>query len=332
MRYGMFDENLIEAALTLAVRAPSVYNTQPWRFRVVDRGLRLYLDPARALPAADPDQRDLLLSCGAVLHHLRVALAAQGWSAIVDRLPDPDDPDHLATLELVRHRPTMTDLALCAAITRRRTDRRHYTSQPIPPGYLGLVTERAAANGAVVRQVVHEPRRALVETLYEAARRHSGDQGYQLELAEWSGRHESLDGVPSMSAPPVRAGQGIPSRTFVAPRMVDTSPEPDYAELLLIGTAGDDRLTRLRAGEAISAVLLTATNIGLSTCLLTEPLELPDLRQRVRTAVLGDTLHPQAVIRIGWPDDTATLPVVPRRAISEVLDGAAPPVCGTSSR
>ncbi|MBH0781076.1 Acg family FMN-binding oxidoreductase [Nocardia bovistercoris] len=332
MRYGTLDDDLVEAALTLAVRAPSVHNTQPWRFRITDRGLHLYLDPTRALPATDPDQRDLLLSCGAVLHHLRVALAAQGWSAIVDRLPDPSDPDHLATLELVRHRPTMTDLALCAAIARRRTDRRHYTSQPIPPGYLSLVTERAAANGAVVRQATYEPRRALVETLYEAARRRTGDPGYQLELAEWSGRHDGTDGVPAANTPRPRPGQGIPSRAFAAPRMVDTSREPDYAELLVIGTAGDDRETRLRAGEAVSAVLLTATNIGLSTCLLTEPLGLPDLRRRIRTAVLGDAFDPQAVIRIGWPDDIGTVPVVPRRAISEVLDAPTPPMCGTTSR
>lgn len=330
MRYAMLDENLLETALTLAVRAPSVHNTQPWRFRVVDRELRLHLDPARTLPATDPDLRDALVSCGAVLHHLRIALASMGWSAVVDRLPDPTEPDHLATVELVRHRPTMTELALCAAIPRRRSDRRHFTSQPIPPGYLGLVSERAAANGAVVRQAVYEPRRALVEAMYEAQRRHAVDPDYRLELAEWSGTHDSAEGVPSVSAPRPRAGQGIPTRVFSAPRMVDTSREPDYAELLVLGTLRDDRESRLRAGEAVSAVLLTATNIGLSTCLLPEPLELPDLRGRIRSAVLGDTLHPQAVIRIGWSDDTGTLPTVSRRAVAEVLE-AAPPRCGSPS-
>ncbi|MET7772758.1 NAD(P)H nitroreductase [Nocardia sp. NPDC005366] len=327
----MPDERLIEAALALAVRAPSVHNTQPWRFRIADRGIRLYLDPARSLDAADPDQRDLLVSCGAVLHHARIAFASLGWSAVVDRLPDPDRPDHLATIELVRHRPTPTDAALGAAITHRRTDRRHFSSQPIPRGYLGLVTERAAANGATVLQAAYEPRRVLVETMYEAARRHAGDSYYRLELAEWSGRHDSADGVPAASAPHRRAGQGIPNRVFATPRLVDTSREPDYAELLVVGTAGDDRLSRLRAGEAVSAVLLTATNIGLSTCLLTEPLEVPDLRRRIRTGVLADVSYPQAVIRVGWPNDTATLPAVPRRPISEVLEAAVPPVCGTST-
>lgn len=325
MRYGLPDVEIIENALTLAVRAPSVHNTQPWRFRVVDRGLRLYADRARALRVTDPDQRDLLLSCGAVLHHLRIAFASLGWSTVVDRMPDPHRPDHLATVELVRNRPTMTDIALGAAITRRRTDRRSFTAEPIPQGYLGLMTERAAANGASVRQAAYESRRTLVETMYEAARRHTGDHEYELELAEWSGRQGGTDGVRSASTPRARRGRAIPSRIFASPRLVDTSREPDYAELLVLGTVGDSRLSRLQAGEALSAVLLTATNIGLSTCLLTEPLEVPELRHRIRAGVLDGTAHPQAIIRIGWPDSDVALPAAPRRPISEVLEMSTPP-------
>ncbi|WP_109522692.1 MULTISPECIES: Acg family FMN-binding oxidoreductase [Nocardia] len=330
MSYATPDENLVELALALAVRAPSVHNTQPWRFRVVDRELRLHLDPTRILDATDPDQRDLVVSCGAILHHLRIALASLGWSAVVRRMPDPDDPDHLATIELVRHRPTMTELALCAAIPRRRSDRRHYSAEAIPSGYLSLVSERAAAYGATVCQAAYGQRRVLVETMKEAAGRHIGDRRYRLELADWSGRHDSVDGVPAANTPAARPGQGIPSRIFAGPRLVDRATHPDYAELLVIGTRGDDRAARLRAGEAVSAVLLTATNIGLSSCLLTEPLELADLRARVKSEVLAADIDPQAVIRIGWAGDTTALPTVPRRPISEILESRTPPVPGTA--
>ncbi|WP_288049872.1 NAD(P)H nitroreductase [Nocardia sp.] len=331
MRYGMPDERLIEAALTHAARAPSVGNIQPWRFRVIDRGVHLYLDRRRVSSAAGSDERDLLVSCGAVLHHARVAFASLGWSAVVERLPDQRNPDHLAVIDLVRARTTPTDTALGTAITRRRTDQRPFSSQPVPPGFLGLVSERAAANGAMVHQAAHESRRSLVETMYEAERRHGVDRHPRLELAEWSGRYDGPGAVSSANSPPGRAGRGVAGDIFSSPGLGEPARAPDYAELLVVGTTGDDRRSRLRAGEAASAVLLTATNIGLSSCLLTEPLAVPDLRQRIRTGVLAGALFPQVIIRVGWQDDTTPLPAVPRHPISEVLAPADAPVCGASS-
>ncbi|MCP2292534.1 Acg family FMN-binding oxidoreductase [Nocardia amikacinitolerans] len=321
MDHRLPDNTTVKAALALAVRAPSVHNVQPWRWRIGDHSVHLYLDTTRALPHTDPDHRDLLLSCGAALHHARIAFAALGWSPIVHRIPNDADPDHLAAIELIRHRPTPLDIALAAAIPARRTDRRHYSSQPIPPGYLGLVSERAAAAGATVRQAADGARAHLVEAMRAAAARHAADPDYRLELAEWSGRHSSCDGVPARNIPYPRLDDELPARPFSGPGLTDTAREPDYAELLVLATTGDDRLSRLRAGEAMSAVLLTATNVGLATCPLTEPLELPELRRKVRQGVLNGTTHPQVVLRIGLlPAGTTPLPATPRRPLQEVLE------------
>jgi nitroreductase len=283
--------------------------------------VHLYLDPARALPMSDPDQRDMILSCGAALHHLRIALAALGWSAVVHRLPNPAEPNHLAAIELVRHRPTPLEVALSAAISRRRTDRRHYSSWPIPLGYLGLATERASALGAVVRQTSGGAREHLIAAVQAAAVQHAMDQDYSFELASWSGRHTASDGVPARNTPSPRPDDELQARSFAAPELIDTAHEPDFADLLVIGTSADDRMSRLCAGEAMSAVLLTATNVGLATCVLTEPLEIPKLRSRVRMQVLGDSVYPQAIIRIGWiPTSAPPLPATYRRAVEEVLD------------
>ncbi len=320
MDRGLPDDSIVKTALARAVRAPSVHNVQPWRWRIGGRSIHLYLDPARTLTATDPD-RDLVLSCGAALHHLRIAFAALGWSAVVRRLPNPADPNHLAAVELVRHRPTPLDTELSAAISRRQTDRRHYSSWPIPRGYLGLVTERAAAQGAIVTHAGNRHREMLIETMRTAAARHAGDPEYRFELANWSGGHSSDEGVPTSNTPRVWAHDQPPAREFAAPPSADSAHEPDYAELLVISTSADDRLSRLRAGEAMSAVLLTATNIGLATCLLTEPLELRDLRRQVRAEVLDDVAQPQAILRIGWlPTSALPLPVTPRRSVDDVLD------------
>lgn len=275
MEYALPDELTVKAALALAVRAPSVYDTQPWLWRIGTRAVHLYLDPA--LPSTYADHRDLVLSCGVALHHLRIAFAALGWSAVVHRLPKLADTDHLASIELIQHRPTPIDYALSAAIGNRRTDRRPYSSRPVPPGYLGLVTERAATLGATVRPVINNSHDRLVDAIHAAAEGHSGDADYR--------------------------------------------SESDFAELLVLGTTADDRRSRLCAGEALSAVLLTATNVGLATCLLAEPLESPDLRRRVRVGVLDDRAFPQAVIRIGWaPTGGPPLTGTPRRAIYDGLD------------
>ncbi|MFG1798061.1 Acg family FMN-binding oxidoreductase [Nocardia sp. NPDC049149] len=321
MDHGLPDDNTVKAALALAVRAPSVHNSQPWRWRIGRRSVHLYLDPARALPATDPDQRDMIVSCGAALHHLRVACAALGWSAVVHRLPNPADPNHLASVELLRHRPTPAEVELSAVISRRRTDRRHYSSWPIPAGYLGLAAERAAALGAIVRQASDRSRDHLVAAARAAAVQHAMDPEYRFELANWSGRHSAADGVPARNTPSPRPDDELPARTFVAPQLSDSAHEPDCAELLVIGTSADDRISRLRAGEALSAVLLTATNVGLATCVLTEPLELAQLRRDVRVGVLDDSAYPQAIVRIGWvPTSAEPLPPTPRRSIEDVLD------------
>ncbi|MBF6353729.1 NAD(P)H nitroreductase [Nocardia higoensis] len=320
MERGLPDDHTVETALALAGRAPSVHNMQPWRWRVGDRSVHLYLDSSCVLPATDPDRRDIVLSCGAALHHLAVAFTALGWAAVVNRLPNPDDPDHLASMTLVPHRPTEQDVALSRAIPRRRTDRRHFTSWPIPPGHLSLFSERAGSLGAVVRVVDAGERRHIVAAAKEAARLHSEDESYRFELAMWTGRHAGTDGVPAHSTPAPRPGDELPARVFAGAELADPAVEADHAELLMIGTSGDDRLSRLRAGEAISAILLTATNIGLATCLVTEPLEIPAQRTALRVEVLHDTAYPQAFLRVGWaPTSAHPLPMTPRRPVAELL-------------
>ncbi|WP_280236001.1 Acg family FMN-binding oxidoreductase [Nocardia cyriacigeorgica] len=320
MDRGLPDDTTVAAVLALAGRAPSVHNVQPWRWRIADRSVHLYLDADRALPIADPDRRDLILSCGAALHHLSVAFAAAGWATVVHRLPNPDDPDHLAAVTLVAHRATSQEIAMSAAIRERRTDRRHYTSWPVPPGYLGLLTERAAALGAIVRPVPDHERDRLVVAARAAARQHADDPDYRFELAVWSGRHGSPDGVPARNTPAPRPCDDLPSRAFAAPELADPAEERDYAELLMLGTSGDDRMSRLRAGEAMSAVLLTAANIGLASCALTEPLEIPTQRDEIRSEMLNGTSYPQAFVRVGWaPTSNEPLPATPRRPVQDLL-------------
>ncbi|MBF6301520.1 nitroreductase family protein [Nocardia amamiensis] len=307
------DDSIVETALALALRAPSRHNVQPWRWQI-DRGsVHLYLDRTRTLPRTEIQQRDLLLSCGAALHHLSVAFAALGWATIVRRMPNPDDPDHLAAVTTVAHRPTNQDIAMSAAITQRRSDRRNYRNWIIPPGYLGLLTERAAALGALIRPV----RERADDRLSVATRSASGAPASDPAIGI-----RGCSGIEEAAARHIRAarvGDDIPEATMAAV-LADATTEADHSDLLLLATITDDRLARLRAGEAMSAVLLTATNVGLATCPVSGPLENAELRTRLRHDVLDDTAHPQVILRVGQPPTSADPPpMTPRRSLAEVL-------------
>ncbi|GAB1516936.1 Acg family FMN-binding oxidoreductase [Actinophytocola sp. KF-1] len=326
------DDGTLRDALRLANHAPSVHNTQPWRWLIGNGAVHLMADWSRHVPATDPDGRDLLVSCGAALHHLRVALAERGWHTTVHRLPR-GDLDTLAAIEMAPAEPAEEDLALARAIPERHTDRRGFTSWPVPSGHLDLMVRYAAEAGGVLVPVTDPDHRRVVTTAIAAAAWwQETDPSYQEELARWSGRRPaSDDGVLAASAPATGPMRGdTPMRRFSAGNLADpdTGPGGDGGELLVLATQDDDDVARLRAGEAASAALLAATSLGLATCPLSQPLEVRNTRVRIRDEVLRGTAHPQLVLRVGWvPTSAGPLPRSKRRPVDETylyLPGSKP--------
>jgi len=316
------DPKTLRAALTLATRAPSVHNSQPWHWRVGLESLHLYADPTRHLRSTDPDRRDLLISCGTALHHCTVALAAMGWHSTVHRLPESADPNHLAAVTVVPQVPGELELMLAAAISRRRTDRRTYNSWPVPWGDIALMGARAARAGVMLRQIDLLPRLSAI--IAESVSKHIADADYLSELSAWSGRHGSVAGVPACNTPDPDPAAAIPARVFAGPALSQPPQIPaggDNAVVVALGTVADDDLSRLRSGEATSLVLLSATSMGLASCPVTEPLEIPETRQAVASDVFGAAGHPQMLLRVGWaPLDADPLPATPRRTLQEVTE------------
>ncbi|MFL6123601.1 Acg family FMN-binding oxidoreductase [Actinophytocola sp.] len=318
------DRETVRTAITLATRAPSIHNTQPWRWRLGDGSIHLFADRTRQVTATDPNGRDLTVSCGAVLHHVRVALAALGWATAVHRVPNPAVPDHLASLELTSYDPTDSDVAAAAMIARRRTDRRRMSDWPVSPDHLERIAGQVRAHGALGIAVVDPAARfALAGAIAQAAVIQESAPGYTLELATWTGRaRASGDGVPAANIPARGRHDDPDTRRFSHGTLAPHTGKRygQQTELLLIATSGDDVLSRLRAGEAASAALLTATGLGLASCPLSQPLEIADTRRRVRDHVLGGTAEPQLVIRLGWaPTSAAPLPATARRDVDDVI-------------
>lgn len=322
----MPDKDTLLSAIALANRAPSVHNTQPWRWLLGDNSIHLVTDPARYLPATDPGGRDMLLSCGAALHHLRLALATLGWRATVHHLPNPGEPTHLATIEPDRTTPSEENVTLAGAISRRRTDRRRFTSWPVPNGLIDLMVKRAAKAGALLVPVTDQPNRhRLTHAIDRAAVLQEDDLAYDHELTAWTGRgRQTQDGVLTASTPPVPKTHGDTTmRRFPAGALPDSETgrdEPDGGELLVLATHTDNLVSILRAGEATSAALLTATELGLATCPLSQALEVADTRGLIRDQVLDGKAFPHLILRTGWaPTAAPPPPQSPRRATSDTI-------------
>ncbi|MCX6463236.1 MAG: NAD(P)H nitroreductase [Pseudonocardiales bacterium] len=314
-------DGVLTAALERALRAPSVHNTQPWRWRLTDGGVELHADPTRHLVATDPDRRDLVLSCGAALHHLRVAVAAAGLEGHVRRLPDPEDRWHLATVDVRRGTPDRALARLAPAVEARRTDRRPLGPEQVPAHVLDALVALAAAAGATLLPVTDPAaRRRLDELVAEAAARQRFAPGYAAELTIWTHRSAaSRDGIPA-AALPARGVDAAGLRPFPRGRLTSHGPGPDGSVVLVLTTVADEVLDRLLAGEATSAVLLGATLRGLATTPLSQAHETEESRHRLATHVLRTPDHPQLMIRAGRPaPGAARLEPTERRPLESVL-------------
>src|SRR5271165_6437978 len=196
--HATLSTQVLQKAVQLACRAPSVHNSQPWRWVAEGEALRLFVDRHRTVPGTDRSGREVIISCGAVLDHLRVAMLAVGWDSLIERFPNPNDPDHLASIEF-RSVDHVTDAQRkrADAILQRRTDR-----LPLGrPTYWDLfepVLRSTFDDSLATLDVLSDdvrPRLAETSQLTEALRR--DDSSYHAELEWWTSPFTLTEGVPA---------------------------------------------------------------------------------------------------------------------------------------
>lgn len=317
-----FTSGQLRAAVPAAIRAPSLHNTQPWRFRLRDGGIEVLLDPARRLPIADATGWGARISCGAAVFNLRLALAAAGTPARVFLTPYPAEPMVVARLMPDRPRPaTPVERALYAAIPRRHSNRAPFWPNPVPPEARSRLIEAARAEDAWLDLIVGAAAvQAVAEIARGANRVLERDAAYLAEVAQWSRRKGASDGVP------VEAGGPLPEPHDLLPQRAfgvrTRAPGRDFEPEPLVGVLGSARNTardQVNAGQALQRVLLTATDAGLAASLISQPIEVPAAREQLRLA-LGRSGTPQMVLRIGYGQPG---PATPRRDPAEVIDDEA---------
>jgi hypothetical protein len=294
---------LVEAATT-AGYAPSIHNTQPWRWRLNGKTLDLFLERDRILDVTDPEQRLATLSCGAALHHARVSLAAQGWQATVTRMPDRTRPDHLAQVLIGRRIPVEQPVALHQrSIPLRHTDRRPVTGTPVDPESIEAIIASVEAEDTLLHILRPDQVLDLASAVGHAQEVEVGDSVWQAELAYWTGGNRpDGSGIPAAAIPDHPARTTVPSRDFGHHGALPISAAHDTAAVyaMLYGHS-DEPLSWLRAGEALSAGWLTATEHGDSVLPLSSPIEVISTRQALRV-MIASIGYPYLVLRLGVVD------------------------------
>jgi hypothetical protein len=324
MPQAVLDVEVVKRAVQLACRAPSVHNSQPWRWVAEGAGLHLFVDRCRWVHSADRSGREAIISCGAVLDHLRIAMVAAGWQAHIERFPNPNNRDHLASLEF-SPLEFVTDAQRnrTEAILQRRTDRLPLDRPTYWASFEPVLRSSVDESVAMLDVLTDDVRPQLVEAsqLTEALRR--DDASYHAELQWWTSPFALYEGVPpdalasDSEQQRVDVARDFPSRSHVD-RRVDVAA--DWSKVLVLSTAEDTRTDVLRCGEALSTVLLECTMAGMATCTLTHLIELNDSRDIVRT-LIGGRGEPQVLIRVGIAPPMEDLPAAtPRRPLDDVLE------------
>lgn len=310
--------------LRWAVLAPSRHNTQPWIFDVDGDELRVHADPARALPGADPDGRQLAMSCGAAVANLTLAAAHFGHATSVEVVSGPRRDGLVARVRLEERRASTPDREeLFQAIPRRRTNRLPLEGREPPEGLVAVLAREARGEGAWLRPVEAHERAAVAELIAEGDRVQWASPRFRSELARWirpNGRHGG-DGLPGYAM-----GLGD-AAALVHPLLVRLGNRGrDEAErdrrravscraLLVLSARRDGQAEWFAAGEALQRVLLRAAANGLYASYFAQPVESADLRRRL-CDVLVDPGAPQLLFRLGYGLEVRP---VPRRSVEEVL-------------
>lgn len=307
-----------------ACRAPSVHNSQPWRFGYATDRLELWADSARTMTASDPDGRELTLSCGAALYNLRLAAGKIGVAAGVTLLPDLTAPRLLARIALREGTPADADLRRqYAALIRRHTHRGRFSDKPLAAD-LAVYLQRCADVEGATLMYVNQPgqRRRVVQLAGEAEHELATNPYVRAEVARWSPEPGTprRDGVPATAYParPRMVSDDLPARDFDQGRghglaATDDSPPGVIAVLT---TERDTKRDWLIAGQAMERALIRAAQDWAFAALDSQLVEVASVRSELRRT-LGISGYPQIVMRLGY---ATTAAATPRRPVGEVLD------------
>lgn len=317
-------EDQLRFLVGYAILAPSPQNSQPWIFRLDDETIDIVPDPFRILEARDPAGRERAISCGSALFNLRLACRHFGREASFRIHPPEADSEVLARLHREGPCEPAPERQLFQAILQRRSWRQPFAEKPVPADLLKTLEEAARLEGARLTPVTSPSlQNALAGLVAEADWRLGSNEAVRRESAGWiRATDHAEDGVPgrAMGMSPVEAMLApVTHRVF---NYGDTRANRDRSLactaplVFALSTEGDEPEDWVACGQAAQRVLLGAVAQGLQGSFLNPPVQIPELRNRLKT-LLDIEIWPQVLVRLGYPTGPAR--PTPRRPLADVL-------------
>jgi len=308
-----------------AILAPSGHNTQPWMFRINEDSIDVFADRTRALPVIDPDDRELIISCGAAITNLLVAMRYFGYDADLNFFPHEEDNDLLVNIKAGReYKPSEEDKKLFRAIKTRHTNRLPFADDKVD-GLKMLMLKTIVSEEKITLTVIEDEaiREEVIRLIEQGDRVQAQNKSFCRELAQWvhPNRTSSKDGIPgyafgmgdliSYGSPffignlnwgDIQAGRDR--------NLVKGSPV-----LAIIESVKDNEHDWLHSGMALEKLLLRASSEGIAASYLNQPVEVPELKEKLRQ-LMNLQGHPHLILRIGYGKEVKP---TPRREVEEVL-------------
>jgi hypothetical protein len=327
--------------INYAALAPSILNTQPWRFRLTNDTVDLLADSSRRLPITDPDKRELTISCGAALLNIRIAARSFGYNLAYTTFPDTTQPELLAQAGLERTTTSPADRRLRDTVTARRTIRGAFADRLLPKELSDRLVRVSDHEGAALN-FVDDPngKRRVSKLVAQAEQAQLADPAFRVELSRWIQERVSeaydRDNEARWRLGPALSGSAgqTPESPFRPDLFTPTAagiarsftPAEQGAEnqraltegaplLALLSTRGDNPADWLTAGQALQHVLLVAAADGVSASFLNSAIELKRLRTQT-TRAFGARGSGQVLLRLGYGADR---PPTTRRPVRELI-------------
>lgn len=319
------------AALRFLIRcagyAPSSHNSQPWRFAIKDMMIEVRGDAMRALPASDPEHRQLFISVGCAIKNLCTAADLYGLRYRIQYFPDGNDAFLAARITFEGIVPLITSLPdehLAFGILTRHNNRADFDSEKKVPDDFFATAKSVGGNVHV--HFVHAPEelRAIATIVSDATEAAFEDKAFTNELSHWikPSIQKYRLGMPGYNL-------GIPwPISFLMPpalRMVNMKkPQRSMAEktlaatptFMIITTEHDGPKDWVAAGETLEQLWLMAEQRGIRFGILAAAIQVGEFYKRIQV-ILRTSERPQVFCRIGFAD--AIPPASPRLSATDII-------------
>lgn len=310
----MIPEDIFLKIVRCATKAPSGHNTQPWLFSKNEDVVYIIPDFKRALPVADPQNRELFISLGCVVENAKIAARFYGYSTKIN-------VDLLSNRLMIRIALQKDDCQeqpeLFSYIKYRQTTRNFYDDTAIPDeDIVTLIRSLTIPPQNLMLYTNYEQKRTLTPFILNASRIQMTNPAFTNELIYWmrfsqreamqkgDGLYTACFGLPSM---------GRTLGSFVLKKCITSKTEEKRlrkemskaATIALITSEKDDPEHWVETGCSFQRFALTATSLNLNHSYLNSPIQVPEMRAKLMSEMSLDGAYPQLLIRLGYSNKTS---------------------------